>query len=151
MRPKSAPAININRSSSRNIISREKGSAAPASTSSKCTPKTMQSSALLNHTTTTIPSISTVLISERRRKIEEETLLFSRKVQEDAEQMHQHLMRSIADINVLSISLGITAHYFIREEDIDLVRCEKECGQPFIHKTVRFDSIHPGYDGRNKR
>ena len=84
-----------------------------------------------------LPSMSSVFLSERRRKVTEAKRLLDLNILEDAEHMHLHLMKSIENMNKLSSSLNILAHYSVRVKDQELVRSGLECGQLFIccHNT----------------
>ena len=79
-----------------------------------------------------LPSMSSVFLSERRRKVTEAKRLLDLNILEDAECMHLHLMKSIEDMNKLSSLLNILAHYSVRVKDQELVRSGLECGQLFI-------------------
>ena len=92
-----------------------------------------------------LPSLSTVFLSDRRKKVAEAKRLFDLSVLEDAEYMHLHLMKSIEDMNKLSSLLNILAHYSIRAKDEELVRSGLECGQLFIcRRNISNDSVHYG-------
>jgi hypothetical protein len=49
-------------------------------------------------------------------------------IQDQAEQMHLQLLRSIEEINQLSIFLGFSVQYSIKKEDRNLVRSGRESG-----------------------
>jgi hypothetical protein len=85
-----------------------------------------------------VPSISIALLEERRRKEETKKLLFDTLVQDQAEQMHSQLLQSVEEINELSIFLGFSVQYSIKEEDRNLVRSMRDTGQMFIQRRKLF-------------
>lgn len=64
--------------------------------------------------------------------------------------MHLQLLRSIEEINELSLFLGFSFQYSIREEDRNLVRSGRESGQMFIQRR-KLSSVNELKHENNKK
>jgi hypothetical protein len=98
-----------------------------------------------------VPSISITLLEERKKREETKKLLFDTLVQDQAAQMHLQLLRSIEEINELSLFLGFSLQYSIREEDRNLVRSGRESGQMFIQRRKLSTGNELKHENKKKR